>query len=346
MPKRNEIHINVFYPTAPHKGQQEVLDALDNGERFVLLRAGRKWRKTSLIISWLFENAFKTGLVCPYIAPNRVLAKDIAWDDHVRRMLDHFYRQGLEYKKHEVELSVTLPNGGKVKLLGVEAADSQRGKSNWAAIGCDEYDDWKEDVWPYIIRPNLIPHRAPAIVAGTPDGFRNMYRMENSEKENGEKIFKTFHFTSYDNPEIDPGELDDLAHEYKLEGMGAYRQEILAQYEKPRGTVYKEWDMDRRYIDFDYDSNLPLHLSWDFGINDSTSVLFIQPNGSELRLVDYYEASDANLEHFTQIISSKPYKTPANAICVWQRYVRAIESSGKLIQKSGSSMPKAKPRLW
>jgi len=87
MPKRNEIHINVFYPTAPHKGQQEVLDALDKGERFILLRAGRKWRKTSLIISWLFENAFKTGLVCPYIAPNRVLAKDIAWDDHVRRMM-------------------------------------------------------------------------------------------------------------------------------------------------------------------------------------------------------------------------------------------------------------------
>lgn len=305
MPKQHEININVFYPSAPHKGQQKVLDALDNGERFVLVRAGRKWRKTSLIISWLFEMALKTGLTCPYVAPNRVQAKNIAWDDHVNRLLNHFTDQGLEYKVNQVELSIRLPNNGKVQLLGVENKDALRGISNWGAIGCDEYDDWTEDIWPYIIRPNLITHKAPAIIAGTPKGFRNLYRLENGGS------FKAFSYTSYDNPDLDPLELEELVKEYKEQGMGAYRQEILAQYEKPEGTVYEEWDMERRLIDFKYDPNPPLHLAWDFGINDPTSIMFIQPNGSELRLVDYYEASNANLEHFTQVIASKPYKTPA-----------------------------------
>jgi len=62
------LKVNVFHPTKPNLGQEEVLKALDEGKRFVLLRAGRKWRKTSLMISWLFEKAFETGLSCHYVA--------------------------------------------------------------------------------------------------------------------------------------------------------------------------------------------------------------------------------------------------------------------------------------
>lgn len=299
-----EATVNVFAPSKPHAKQQEVLDALDNGQRFVLLRAGRKWRKTSLIVSWLFEMAFKTGLACPYVAPNRVQAKNIAWDDHVQRVLDELVAKGVPYKKNEVELSVKVPGGGKVQLLGVENKEALRGISNWGAFGGDEYDDWQENIWPTIIRPNLITYKAPAILAGTPKGYRNLYRLEYA----GDSPFKAFHYTSYDNPDLDPQELKDLEEEYKQMGMGYYRQEILAEYEKPQGTVYEEWERDSHYIPFDYNPNLPVHLAWDFGVNDPTAIIFMQPVGSELRVFDYYEASDANIEHFVQYLNSLPYK--------------------------------------
>lgn len=300
-----EVRVNTFSPTRPHTTQQIVLNELDNGVRWVEIRAGRKWRKTSLIISWLFEKALETGLTCPYIAPNRLQAKNIAWDDHVQRILNEFTKQGLPFKKNESELSIKLPQNGKVQLLGVDNQEALRGISNWGAVGMDEYDDWAEDIWPTIIRPNLMTHKAPAIIAGTPKGYRNMYRLEQSG------LFKSFHFTSMDNPDLDKEELEELKQEYMEMGMGAYRQEILAEYEKPEGTVYEEWSMDKQYIPFGYDSTLPLHLSWDFGVNDPTAVLFIQPYGSELRLVDYYEASDANIKHFTDWIADQAiYKTP------------------------------------
>jgi hypothetical protein len=298
-----EYKVNVFHPSKPHSKQQEVLDALDSGERQVLLRAGRKFRKTSLIVSWLIEKAWLTGLSCPYVAPSRVQAKNITWNDHIQRILNHFTEQGLPYRVNESELSVRFPNGGKVQLFGVENKEGLRGISNWGAIGMDEYDDWAEDIFPLIVLPNLMVHKAQAIIAGTPKGFRNIYRLEQSGN------WKSFHFRSHDNPDLDREELQRLENEYKSMGEGYYRQEILAQYEKPVGTVYEEWDMDRRYIPFDYEPALPLHLSWDFGVNDPTSILFIQPNGSELRLIDYYEASDANIEHFVQYINAKPYKT-------------------------------------
>lgn len=174
-------------------------------------------------------------------------------------------------------------------------------------MGCDEYDDWEEDIWPTIIRPNLVTHKAPALIAGTPKGFRNLYRLEHAK----DSAFTSFHFKSHDNPDLDLSELAALEVEYRQMGEGYYRQEILAEYEKPQGTVYSEWSLDRQYVDFTYDPNLPVHLSWDFGVNDPTAILFLQPNGHELRLFDYYEASDANIEHFAQYISSKGYRVPA-----------------------------------
>jgi hypothetical protein len=298
-----QIKINVFAPTEPHEKQKEVLKALDEGERFVLLRAGRKFRKTSLMISWLFEKALETGLNCPYVAPSKVQAKNIVWDDHVQRLLTEFKKKGIPFKTNEVELSVSLPGNAKVQLFGVENKEALRGISNWGAIACDEYDDWQEDIWPLIIRPNLIPNKAPAIIGGTPKGFKNLYRLE----EQG--IFKPFHYTSHDNPELDSAELSELEAEYKKMGESYYRQEILAKYVKPYGVVYEEWPLSN-YISAPYDPALPLHLSFDFGVNDPTAIIWIQRLGGEFRVIDYYEASDGDVGHFVQVINSKPYKQP------------------------------------
>src|SRR5258708_1752590 len=294
--------VNLFHPTVPHAKQLEVLKVLDSGERFIQLRAGRKWRKTSLLISILFENAILTGGTCPYVAPNRIQAKHIAWDDHVQRMLDGFTARGVSFKKNETELSVTMQNGGKVILMGVENKESLRGISNWTMFAGDEYDDWAEDIFPTIIRPNLIVHKAQAILAGTPKGFRNLYRLEKGG------IFKSFHYTSYDNPDLDREELESLVKEYKEMGMSYYRQEIMAEYEKPVGTVYEEWDMEKRYIPFYYNPSLPIHISWDFGINDPTAVLVFQTYGKELRLLDYMAANNTNLKFFTDWVDKLPYR--------------------------------------
>lgn len=298
MPTQHNIRFNSFAPSNPHSKQQEVLDALDNNERFVMLRAGRKWRKTSLMISWLFEKAFETGLTSAFTAPNRTQAKNIVWDDHIIRMTKELARANIPFKTNESELSIELPKG-KVQLYGVENKEAMRGISNWGAFAGDEYDDWQEDIWQEIIRPNLISHKAPAIIGGTPKGFHNLWKLEHGG------IFKPFHFTSFDNPDLDPEELISLEKEYKEMGMGTYRQEILAEYEKPEGTVYAEWDMDKQYRWFRYDENLPVHVTWDFGVNDPTALIVIQPYGSEIRVIDYYEASNADLKHFTDWIDER-----------------------------------------
>jgi hypothetical protein len=290
-----------------HKGQREVLQ---DKHRFKVVVAGRKWMKTTLMINWLFLQAIQNDLVYPYVAPFRQQAKEIAWDDHITRLLNSCERDKINYKKNESELSLTFPSGGKLVLLGVDNAEAHRGKSNWGAIACDEFADWELNIWPSIIRPNLIPHKAPGIIGGTPKGFDNLYEFYNaglSDNPNRNPDFKSFHFTSYDNPCLDKEELKAMEIEYKEKGEDWYRQEIMAEFVKPYGTVYTDWPIEN-FREVNYDPGLPLHITMDFGVNDPMAIIWIQTNGSEFRAIDYYEASNANIEHFIQVIRSKPYE--------------------------------------
>jgi hypothetical protein len=116
--------------------------------------------------------------------------------------------------------------------------------------------------------------------------------------------YKSFHYTSYDNPYIDRDEIEKTKKEMTDR---SFAQEFLAEFNKPQGTVYEEWPLEN-FKEIPYDINLPVHISLDFGINDPTSIIWLQNTGSEYRVIDYYEANNANLDHFVSVVRSKPYK--------------------------------------
>jgi len=50
-----------------------------------------------------------------------------------------------------------------------------------------------------------------------------------------------------------------------------------------------------------------VHVAIDIGVRDSTSIIFYQVVGMTIRIIDYYEKSKEGLEHYAQLIRSKPY---------------------------------------
>lgn len=327
MPAKAKPYINVFHPTKPHEAQKKILD---DESRFKLTRCGRKFGKTQLLTSWLMKKAIAKeclvhGTKCPapiltflYIAPFRDQAESIIWNDHVLRILNHIDDQMGPgwYKKNESKLSVTFPSGGQFRLFGAENSNALRGPSNWGAVVCDEYDDWPQDVWELIIRFNLGTHKAPAILAGTPRGEAGLWEKEHIEKElpdgSTERTWSTHHYTSYDNPYLDPEELQDLVAEYKGYGEDYYNQEVLAEYVKPIGTVYKEFDEKTQYVPLKYDPNQPLHVTFDFGVNDPTAIIWIQPDeNGNINIIDYHEESGQTVEYFASILKGRGYHPAA-----------------------------------
>jgi hypothetical protein len=84
----------------------------------------------------------------------------------------------------------------------------------------------------------------------------------------------------------------DEAFEAAIEG--AYYADPLARME-----------MDGRLTALPIDTGIPVMTTWDLGLNDATSIWFIQVVGREIRWVDYYENSGFGLEHYVQEIKRR-----------------------------------------
>lgn len=233
-----------------------------------------------------------------YIAPTYRQAKLIMW----QMLLDLIPEQAI-HKRNETELIIWLRNGSTISLKGADNPDSLRGvRIDFCVFDEAAFIEKWEEVWT-VMRPTLADSKAEVWFISTPNGFNHFKDM--SERNDQDWVY--FHYTTYDNPHITPSEIEAMRDEMDSD---SFAQEILGKFVKRVGVVY-DWDSERLYKPFDYDPNLPLHLTWDFGVNDPTAIVFIQPHGNFYRIIDYIERSDGNIESFVAEINAKGYKIPS-----------------------------------
>lgn len=77
------------------------------------------------------------------------------------------------------------------------------------------------------------------------------------------------------------------------------------------GGVYSKWIADMstkgRILPGLYDVGLPVHTAWDLGYDDATAIWFWQLAGKEVRLIDYYENSGQDIEHYCDVVKGRGY---------------------------------------
>jgi len=220
-----------------HDAQKEITKCT---KRFRVVNCGRRFGKTSLAITEMAGKAFsKKGMKICYIAPTYQQAKDIAWAELVKVC------EPIITKKNETNLEMTVQtqDGGKsrISLRGWENIDTLRGQA-FDFLVIDEIASMRnwEMNWNEVIRPTLTDSGGDVLFISTPKGFNHFYDLYNrqNDPERG-KDYKSFHFTSYDNPFIKKEEIDTARAEM-LEDQ--FAQEYLADFRKQTGLVYKEWD--------------------------------------------------------------------------------------------------------
>lgn len=78
-----------------------------------------------------------------------------------------------------------------------------------------------------------------------------------------------------------------------------------------QGTYYATYitnaRIEKRIGIIPYDIELPVHTAWDLGFNDSTSIVFFQAYGKEVRVIDYMEGSGESFAYWLNEIKKKPY---------------------------------------
>ena len=208
--------------------QQEVWEAT---ERFKVVAAGRRCGKSRLAAWMLILNALQSnkGTVF-YVAPTQGQARDIMWG--VLLELAH----PIVSSSHVNNMQIKLINGATISLKGADRPDTMRGVSLKFLV-MDEYADMKPSVWEEVLRPALADQKGNALFIGTPKGRNHFYELYKYAEFENDETYRAWHFTSYDNPLLDPEEIDTAK---KSMSSYAFRQEFMASFEALGSEIFKE----------------------------------------------------------------------------------------------------------
>lgn len=63
----------------------------------------------------------------------------------------------------------------------------------------------------------------------------------------------------------------------------------------------------KRIKDVSYDPTQPVVTVWDLGQSDSTAIWFVQMDGKEYRIIDFYQAHGHKFGHYAKVLKDRPY---------------------------------------
>ena len=300
-----------------HKTQSLV--AKDK-HRFRVVNCGRRWGKTTLaILEMVAKAVFKDEAKVVYIAPTYQQARDIVWNE-LKKVC-----QPILVNINEARLEIIVrTKEGKTSIIwlrGWESVETLRGQA-FDFIVIDEIammrNFWVN--WQEVLRPTLTDRRGEVLFVSTPKGFNHFYDLNNQELI--DKDFRSFHFTSWDNPHLPT---DELVRAKETMPPDRFAQEYEASFQKTQGLVYKEFDREKHLYE-----ELPKHEFWglplqghyqkiggvDFGYRNPAAILTAMYDGEKLFIEDEWykrERTDNDIADYTALCNFKEvYPDPEN----------------------------------
>ena len=290
----------------PYNPRHAFLPFHDRTKRWACLVAHRRAGKTVAAVNDIIRAAIMyqgpNGLF-GYVAPYMNQARRIAWDYF------KYYAQPLTQDANESQMTLTLVNGVKISLFGADNADAMRGLG-FSGIYLDEYGDFKPSVFGNVIRPALSDKQGWAVFAGTPKGKNQFWEIYETAQRSPAEWF-LLRLPASQSGLLPEGELaaaraqlteDQYLQEYEC----SFEAAILGAF---YGTEMREAADQGRISDkVQYDPEFPVHTAWDLGYRDDTAIWWYQVVGREIRVIDYYAISGANIHAIAEVVASKRYR--------------------------------------
>lgn len=271
--------------------------------RFRVLCCGRRFGKTTLAIEEIRAFALSRVSRIAYIAPTYQQARDIAWETLKNQL------RGTKHSINESRLEIriqTLNGAGEsiIVLRGWESIETLRGQA-FDFLVLDEVammrDFWS--MWREVLRPTLTDRKGQGMFISTPKGynhFHELYLMENEHKD-----WKSFKYTTYDNPHIPVEEIEAAKAELTPD---AFAQEYMADFRKQEGLVYKEFMRERHVY-----NTAAVHVAeriagLDFGYNHPAACLDIDVDTDGVYWVtaEYYKTGQTHAQ-IAEFVAAKQY---------------------------------------
>ena len=246
--------------------QSQAIIARDR-HRFRVIRAGRRFGKTTLSAEEIKGVAISKPSKIAYFATTYQQARDIIWEQLKKELTPAI----ININESRLEIRVKTQKGGEsiIQLKGWESVETARGQA-FDLVVIDEVASMRNFwlSWEEVLRPTLTDTRGQAIFISTPAGYNHFYDLCN--KELTDKDFKSFHFTSYDNPLLPQDELESAKQTLPRD---RFEQEYLASFQKTQGLVYPEFSRERHLYDELPEGTYEKLGGIDFGYRNPAGVL-------------------------------------------------------------------------
>lgn len=221
----------------PHKGQRQIRR---QAKRFNWLSAGRRWRKTTLVMAIAVENAAK-GQRIIWGAPTY---------QQVRIGLNETKRAAGNVAEFNLSrMEAVFPSGGIIIYRSLDDADNARGETADGVV-IDETGDVKAEAWYEVLRPMLIDAGGWLWAIGTPKGrnwFFNEHITATDKKDSATWQVPTLgvrfeegklirHPHPLENPNVS---FDEVVSLWETMPERTFRQEILAEFTENENSVFR-----------------------------------------------------------------------------------------------------------
>ena len=263
---------------------------LDDPSRMKALLCTRRAGKSYAAGLMLLEAAYKNPNVsCLYVALTRASAKRIMWKD-VLKTIDREQQMGCRF--NETELSVTLPNGSMIYLLGMDTDEQEKDKAlgqKFKAVVIDEAASYGVDLHEMvygILKPATADYRGTIAMIGTPGNMKRGLFYELTKGQNpGEarrwikQGWSGHRWTAFDNPHMADkwkAEIEDLRLANPLiENTPLFQQHYLGKWVVDDSNLVYRFDYTKNTFE-----TLPTMqkggrwhyvLGIDLGFNDPTA---------------------------------------------------------------------------
>ena len=219
MQTSGQLKVNLY---TPHEGQRIIHQSIANDPcKYYILNIGRQFGKSLLATNQLLKWALnEPNTTTAWVSPIFRQAKKV-FDDIDRAFGNN---QQIFKKKDGTNLVMNFINGSSIQFFSAERYDNIRGFT-FDYLVCDEFAFMDEQAWTEVLRATVLVRGKKVLLISTPKGKNHFYKMFMLDGINEQ--YKSFRMTSYDNPIINPTEIDDARLTLPDH---VFRQEYLAEF--------------------------------------------------------------------------------------------------------------------
>jgi len=206
----------------PHKNQLLIHNSIKNEPfKYYSLAIGRQFGKSLLgenqALDWFFNVPnCKMGWVSPIYKQCKKVFDEI---DNAFASSQFVFKS-----KNKTDLTFTSHNNSTINFYSAERYDNIRGET-FDYLICDEFAFMDSEAWTEVLRATVLVRGKKVLFLSTPKGQNHFHRLHSLSGINPQR--KSFSMTSYDNPIINPTEIEDARATLPDH---VFRQEYLAEF--------------------------------------------------------------------------------------------------------------------